>query len=261
MTELKNIDISISDAIATVTLNRPPVNAVTQEMYREIRAVFSDENTYLPDARVVVLTGAGKHFCSGNDLTEFQTMTSENAAARMETVRNAFFAIRDCVLPVIGAVHGVAVGTGLAIAASCDVVLASRDATFSLPEVGVGVLGGAKHATRLVPQNVVRYLHLTGDALTAEALARYGGVHEVTSNEDLMPAAYRLARRMSRHSAIALRYVKRSLNGIEFMDTKSGYIFEQGLSGEIADHPDAKEAVNAFFERREPNYSNTLALP
>jgi enoyl-CoA hydratase len=261
VTELKNVDISVSEAVATVRLNRPPVNAVTQEMYREITAAFSDADTYLAGARVVVLTGAGKHFCSGNDLTEFQTMTTDNAAARMETVRNAFFAIRDCVLPVIGAVHGVAVGTGLALAASCDVVLASRDATFALPEVGVGVLGGAKHATRLVPQNVVRYLHLTGDPLTADTLARFGGVHEVTEREDLMPAAYRLAQRMSRHSAIALRSVKRSLNAIEFMDTKSGYVFEQSLTGEIADHPDAKEAVNAFFERREPRYSNTRSLP
>lgn len=80
------------------------------------------------------MTGAGKHFCGGNDLTEFQTMTPENAGERMLAVREAFWSIYDCPLPVIAAVHGVAVGTGLALAASCDLVVAAKGATFTLPE-------------------------------------------------------------------------------------------------------------------------------
>lgn len=138
MTGLKYLKVTVADRIATVLLNRPPVNAVTQEMYREITEFFSTADE-LADA--VVLSGAGKHFCGGNDLGEFATLTPDNADARMKVVRTAFFAIQDCAVPVVGAVNGTAVGTGLAIAASCDFVIAADDARIGTPEIGVGVMG------------------------------------------------------------------------------------------------------------------------
>ncbi|TAK68052.1 MAG: crotonase [Actinomycetota bacterium] len=246
---------STEDGIATVWLDNPPVNACTNATYEAIETFFSSAREYLPDARVIVLTGAGKHFCGGNDLNEFLTMTPENAGARMAQVRASFFAIYDCELPVVGAVHGVALGTGLAIVASCDVVVASEDARIGLPEVGVGVMGGAKHASRLLPQQLVRYLHLTAEPLPASEFARFGGVLSVVPREQLMDEAYRVARLIARHSPVALRFAKKSLNTIEYMDIKAGYEFEQGLSGELSAYADSKEAVNAFFERREPRYT------
>ena len=244
----------IEGLIATVWLNRPPVNAVTQEMYIEIRKFFDDVAEYLPNVRAIVLTGEGKHFCGGNDLKEFQTMTPENAADRMRHVREAFFAIYDCPLPVIAAVNGTAIGTGLAIAASCDLVVASDDAKLGLPEVSVGVMGGAKHASRLVPQSMVRYLHLTGEALPAAEFARFGGILEVVPQSSLLQEAYAVAAKIVRHSPVTLGFAKRSLNSIEYMTLKSGYELEQGLSGELSAFSDSKEAVNAFFERRTPRY-------
>jgi enoyl-CoA hydratase len=245
----------LRDGVLTVTLDRPPVNAVTQAMYVEINDLFTNIATVEPEARVIVLTGSGKHFCGGNDLDEFRSLSPENNGPRMKVIRESFFAIRDCVLPVVAAVRGVAVGTGLALAASADLVVAAENARFSLPEVSVGVMGGAKHASRLVPQQLVRYLHLTAKQMTAAELHRFGGVLEVVPDDEVVEAATMVAREMLRHSPVALRFAKQSLNQIEYMDLKAGYEYEQGLSGELSAYRDAKEAVEAFFERREPHYT------
>lgn len=241
--------------VATVWLNRPPVNATDQQLYREIRTFFRSAADLLPHARVVVLAGRGEHFCAGNDLADFQTMTPDNAPERLELAREAFWAVYDCPLPVIAAVHGVAVGSGLAIAASCDLVVAAEGARFATPEVNVGVLGGAKHLSRLVPQGVVRLMHYTGDLYPAEELLPHGGIVEIVPQEQLLDAAQALARSIARHSPVTLQLAKRSLNGIEYMDLKPGYEFEQGLTRELSGYADSKEAVNAFLERRTPVYT------
>jgi enoyl-CoA hydratase len=173
----------------------------------------------------------------------------------MMAVREAFAAIYDSALPVIAAVRGVAVGTGVALAGSCDLVVAAEGARFSLPEIGVGVMGGAKHLSRLVPQGVVRRMHYTADLVPAEELVQYGGIVRIVPSEQLEQAATELAQRIARHSPVAIKIAKRSLNQIEFMDLKSGYQFEQGLTAELSAYDDAKEAVSAFFERREPQYT------
>ncbi|WP_211355073.1 enoyl-CoA hydratase-related protein [Blastococcus colisei] len=241
--------------MTTVTMRRPPVNAVNQPMYAEIKRLFSRIEEYAPDARAVVLVGEGKHFCGGNDLEEFKTLSPQNSGPRMMAVREAFWAIYDSALPVIAAVRGVAVGTGVALAASCDLVVAAEGARFSLPEIGVGVMGGAKHMSRLVPQGVVRLMHYTADLIPAEDLVQYGGIASIVSSEELEQAATRLAHRITRHSPVAIKIAKRSLNQIEYMDLKSGYQFEQSLTAELSGTEDAKEAVQAFFERREPQYT------
>lgn len=251
MTGSKYLNITVADRIATVLLDRPPVNAVMQEMYREITEFFAaaDELAY-----AVVLSGAGKHFCGGNDLDEFATLTPANADARMEVVRTAFFAIQDCAVPVIGAVNGTAVGTGLAIAASCDFVIAADDARIGTPEIGVGVMGGARHLARLVPEPWVRCMYLTGDPLPAAAVRALGGIVDVCAPEDLIETALGWAKRIVRHSGAAIRMAKRSLNEIETMDIKAGYTYEQGLTREFSGHPDSKEAVRALLERRPPEF-------
>ncbi|MCW2718530.1 MAG: enoyl-CoA hydratase [Pseudonocardiales bacterium] len=257
MDEFEFLRWSADGHVGTVWLDRPPVNAVNQQMYAEIRELFAHVDVHLPAARVLVLTGQGRHFCGGNDLEEFQTMDPGNAPDRMRLVREAFWAIYDAPLPVIAAVHGVAIGTGLALAASCDLIVAADGAKLGTPEINVGVMGGAKHLSRLLPQALVRLLHFTGEPLAAEEFVRYGGVLTVVPQERLLDEAYALAARMTRHSPIALRYAKQSLNAIEYADLKTGYEYEQGLTGELSAHADAKEAVNAFFEHRPPQYTGS----
>lgn len=241
--------------VSVVTLNRPKVNAVTQDMYREITDLFSRAPELLGQARAIVLTGAGRHFCGGNDLHEFESLTPANSGERMRVVREAFFAIRDCPLPVIGAVRGAALGTGLAIAASCDLIVAADTASFGLPEVSVGMMGGAAHLARLVPQGVVRQMFLTADPRPAAELAQYGGIAAVVGEDEVLSAATALAERIAAHSPATLRFAKQALNEVEYLDVKTGYELEQGLSGELSAYADAKEAIRAFFERRPPRYT------
>lgn len=250
-----------ADGIATVWLSRPPVNSVSQAMYREITALFGNPGQLGDEVRVIVLTGAGRHFCAGNDLHEFATLTPQNADERMAEVRAAFFAIQDCPVPVIGAVHGAALGTGLAIAASCDFVVAAADARFGTPEVSVGVMGGARHLARLVPEPWVRWMYFTAEAVRGDQLARLGGVIEIAPAGGVLELACRHARLIARHSGPILTMAKRSLNTVETMDLQPGYAFEQSLTREISGHPDSVEAVRATLERRPPAYPSAARQP
>ncbi|GAA1828410.1 enoyl-CoA hydratase-related protein [Pseudonocardia ailaonensis] len=256
MPDFTSLHVDVEGDLVTVTLDRAPVNAVDIALYREIQQVFLGIESLAPKAKAAILTGAGKHFCGGNELSEFRTMNPVNTGERMFEVRSAFFAISDCPIPVIAAVGGSAVGTGLALAASADAIIAAEDAVFSLPEIGAGAMGGARHLARLVPFPVVRSMHLTADRVPAADLARYGGIARVVPREELMEAAREFAGRITRHSRVAVKLAKRSLNRIESLPLKEGYEYEQSLTAELSGHPDSKEAVNSFLERRPPRYAD-----
>jgi len=244
-----------AEGVATVLLNREPANAVDQVMYREIADVFSHVDDRIGEGvRVIVLAGEGRHFCAGNDLDEFATMTPQNGVERMWRVREAFYAISSCAVPVIGAVHGAALGTGLALAGSCDFVVAERTAIFSLPELTVGVMGGARHLTRLAPQPLVRRMYFTGEHLSAEALKAAGGCVVLCEPGECRAEARRFAARIAGFSPTAVRVSKRILDRIETMDLESGYAFEQEGTVRMSGHPDSKEALAAFRNKRAPRY-------
>lgn len=248
--------VSCTEGIGSVIMSRAPVNAVNQTMYAELRHLFVEVDELLPDAAVIILRGEGRHFSAGNDLEEFMTLTSANAPERMQLVREAFAAVYDCPVPVIAAVHGSALGTGVALAGSCDIVICGESARFGTPEVGVGVMGAAKHLSRLVPQQVVRRMYYTADPVSGQELMRYGGVAAVVPDEQLFDAATALARRITRHSRLAIRTAKESLNAIEYMELKHGYEFEQSLTGRLADSTESREARLAIKEKRRPRYGS-----
>ena len=255
MDDLQFIEWHEDGPIATAWLDRPPVNATDQQLYSEIRTFFRTLPDRLTTARVVVLAGRGKHFCAGNDLAEFQTLDPDNAPERLLVAREAFWAIYDSPYPVIAAVHGVAVGSGLAIAASCDLVVAAEGARFATPEVNVGVLGGAKHLSRLVPQGMVRLMHYTGDLYPPSSSCPTAASSRSSRRSSCSTRRRRWRAPIARHSPVTLRLAKRSLNGIEYSDLKTGYEFEQGLTRELSGYEDSKEAVNAFLDRRTPVYT------
>lgn len=241
--------------VALVTMERPPANAVDRDMYIEIAQLFRNPDRLGDDVRAIVLAGSGPHFCAGNDLEEFATMTPENGTERMWRVREAFFAIQDCPVPVIAAVHGVALGTGLCLAASCDYIVASEDARFGLPELTVGVMGGARHLARIAPQPLVRRMYFTGDHLPARDFAAAGGAVIVCDKADLEERALAFARRTASFSPTAVRLAKQILNRIETMDLQEGYAFEQQFTVRMSGHPDSKEALKAFGEKRAARYA------
>jgi enoyl-CoA hydratase/carnithine racemase len=249
------LDVAVDDGIAHVVLDHPPVNAVNQEMYREIQGLFS-EIARRDGVQAVVLSGRGKHFCGGNDLVEFMSLDSRNSPGRMLEVRRAFWAIYDCPIPVIAAVHGAALGTGLALAASCDFIIAADDARIGVPEVSVGVMGGAKHLRRLVPEPILRWMFLSGEPAPIDLLLRLGAVLDVVPRDELIGEAMQRARRIIRHSGVAVRIGKRTLNVIEGMDLKPGYEVEQTSTGLLADFPDSRASRQAVAERTEAAHVN-----
>ena len=254
MVNFQHLKIELDEAgIALVHMDRAPANAVDQVMYGELADFFKNPDQAGP-IKAIVLAGAGAHFCAGNDLDEFVTMSPENGTERMWRVREAFFAIQDCPVPVIAAVHGAALGTGLAIAASCDFVVASDDARFGLPELTVGVMGGARHLARIAPEPLVRRMYFTGAHLKAAEFAAAGACIIVCPRDQLMSEARSYAQRAAGFSPTAVRLAKQILNRIETMDLQTGYEFEQRYTVKMSGHPDSKEALKAFAEKRPPAY-------
>ena len=254
--ETRFLDCRVERNIGVISLDRPPVNAVHQPMYREIRAVFAEPWRLDHDLRAIILTGKGRHFCAGNDLTELESMDSETARVNMFHMREAFDAVYSCPLPVIGAVKGAALGTGLVLASVCDFAVAGEGALFGLPEVGVGMVGGARHLSRMVSQPVARMMYLTAEPVSADLMHRYGGVVRVVPDGEVVDAAMEMAWSVCRHSPTVLSESKLALNRAEFLELDRGYETEQEAATRLADHPDSTEAVKAFLEKREPRYEN-----
>jgi len=240
--------------IAIVTLDRPPVNAIDTATYRALAEVFSGVADDL-EVRCVILTGAGtRAFCAGSDVREFKKLNPENSTRRARTIRAAFEAIWKCPLPVIGAINGPALGAGLAICSYCDVLIASDTATFGLPEIKVGVLGGTKQLSRLVPPKKLRWMALTGDTVTAQELKSFGGVEAVVAPDSLIPTAVTYAAKIAERSPTAVRLQKEALNLTEYMALAEGYQVEQAFTGLLSGSSESKEAASSYLEKRDPSY-------
>ena len=238
--------------VRLVTLDNPPVNAMSPEW--DIQGTF-DAITADEEARVVVLTGQGDRvFCAGADVKAAargdRALRPERTGSR--EARENFYSIMECAVPVIGAINGPALGGGLAVAASCDYLIASERAVFGLPEIDVGLLGGARHAMRLFPQHVVRMMHYTARRLDAAEAYRLGAVDRVVAPADLLDEAMREAELIAAKMPIGIRLAKENLNAIEDMDLRNGYRFEQTRTALLQRSEDAQEAKLAFAEKRQP---------
>ncbi|MCL0102096.1 enoyl-CoA hydratase/isomerase family protein [Dehalococcoidia bacterium] len=243
------IHVDLSEHIATVTIDFPPVNAMSRDEYAELTQVF--DALWESDARVAILTGSGQRvFCAGANVKTQLKGKPTNDHGR--TARECLNSIYECAIPVVGAINGAALGGGLAIAASCDYLIASTNATFGLPEIDVGLLGGAKHLSRLFPQNYVRRMHFTGERASAEEALRLHAVTDVVPAESLMEKATSHARSIAEKMPAGIRLAKESLNVIEFLDLKNGYRFEQTRTDILIKTDDAQEAKKAFLEKRKP---------
>jgi len=253
MNEFKQLQLRVDSHIALVTLDSPPVNALTRVLNDELTAAL-DWISETPEVRVVVLTGAGKVFCAGADLKGRADVINGpgDLPAHLRRTRECFHAIRECAKPVVAAINGAALGSGLAMVASADVLIASERATLGLPEVDVGLLGGCRHAMRLFPHSLLRRMMLTGYRVPAAELYRLGIVEACTAPEDLLPAAMEMAGVIAAKSPVSTRMGKHTLNTIEDMSLRDGYRYEQDMTAIIATTEDAAEAQAAFREKRAP---------
>ncbi|MGI9616026.1 MAG: enoyl-CoA hydratase/isomerase family protein [Acidimicrobiales bacterium] len=247
------VDCVVADHVATVTMNRPPVNAISKELLTELTYVF-DSFSDRDDVRAAVLTGEGKIFCAGADI-KGRAGTVPEPGERWQSSRlsrETFHAIVECQVPVVAAINGPALGAGLALAASCDILLTSDRGVLGLPEINVGLLGGGRHAMRLFGHSKARMLMFTGQRLDGQELYRLGVVEACVAHDDLMPAALELAGQIAAKSPVAVRLAKHAMNTIEEMPLRDGYRFEQGMTAELSKYEDSAEAMLAFAEKREP---------
>lgn len=244
--------IEKADRIARVTLNRPPVNALTLQLYGEIVDLFEGTAEW-HDINCIILTAAGtRAFCAGLDLNEFLAATVEEDPKRAAIIRRCFSAVRNAAVPVIAAVNGPALGAGCVIASVCDMRIASENATFGLPEINVGRCGGAAHIGRLVPQGALRKMFFTGQPISATEAYRIGLVNDVVPPEELAAATDRLAQVIAQKAPLGLRLGKQAMNEVEFTPVEDGYAREQQYSTRLMATEDAREATRAVVEKRKP---------
>jgi len=237
--------------IAEVVMDNPPVNALTVAGWFEL----ADTLTALgrrDDVRVVVLRAEGRGFNAGVDIKEMQRTSGFDALVGANRgCYAAFAAVYECEVPVVAAVNGYCLGGGIGLVGNADVIVASDDATFGLPEVDRGALGAATHLARLVPQHKMRAMVYTAATATAQELAHFGSVHAVVPRDQLRDAAFEVAAQIAAKSPAVIRAAKGSLNGIDLWDVKRSYRFEQGFTFELNLLGEGDEHRDAFVEKRD----------
>ena len=240
----------IRPGIAEVVIDHPPVNALDVAGWFDLAEAVTRAGR-VPDNRVVILRAEGRGFCAGVDIKEIQARGDEALIGANRGCYAAFAAVYECEVPVICAVHGFCLGGGIGIVGNADIVVASVDATFGLPEVDRGALGAATHLSRLVPQHRMRAMVYTAQPATAAELHHYGSVLRVVPRDELADAALEVAADIAAKSPTIIRRAKESLNGIDPVDVKRSYRFEQGFTYELHVAGVADEQRAAFVEKRD----------
>ena len=246
------IETAVSEGVAEVVIANPPVNALDSAGWfafaKAVQTVGARD-----DVNCVVIRAEGRGFQAGVDIKEL----AEDGSKIVDVNRgcyDTFAAIYDCPVPVISAVHGYCLGGGIGISGASDIVIAADDASFSLPEIDRGALGAATHLMRLFGMQKTRRMLYTGEAIDAQEALRLGGIESVVPREELRDAALELAGKIASKSPKAMRLAKWSLNGIELLDIKKSYRFEQGFTLELYTSPDSQESRDAFLEKRDADF-------
>jgi len=221
------------DGICVITMAHPPVNALTVQGWFDVAAALNEAGAN-PQTKVVILRAEGKGFNAGVDIKEMQNTEGFDALiGANKGCFAAFKAVYECPVPVIAAVQGFCVGGGVGLAGNADIVVASDDAYFGVPEVKQGALGAATHMARLVPQQMMRALYFTAKTIPATELHRFGTVYRVVPREQLLDAALQVAADIADKDGRVIRAAKEALNGIEPIDVNLSYRFEQGFTMEL----------------------------
>jgi enoyl-CoA hydratase len=237
------------DGIRLVTMDAPPVNALTVQQWFDVAAALDEAGADL-DTKVVILRAEGRGFNAGVDIKEMQNTSGYDALlGANKGCFAAFKAVYECSVPVIAAVNGFCVGGGVGLVGNADIVVASEDAYFGVPEVKQGALGAATHMARLVPQHLMRTLYFTARTIKAADLVQHGSVYEVVAREELDEAALRLATDIADKDTRVIRAAKEALNGIDPIDVNKSYRFEQGFTFELNLMGVSDELRDAFVDK------------
>ncbi len=254
----QNILVAYNNGITTITINRPSkLNALNRDTIEELHNAFvevdSDEST-----RVIVLTGSGeKAFVAGADISEFADFSAkEGGKLSKKGQKLVFDFIENLSKPVIAAVNGFALGGGLELAMACHFRIASDNAKMGLPEVSLGVIpgyGGTQRLPQLVGKGKAMELIMTAGMIAAEEAKDCGLVNHVTTLEELLPLAEKIANKIIRNSPLAISAAINAVNA-NFKDGVNGYDVEVKEFGNCFGTDDFAEGTTAFLEKRKANF-------
>lgn len=252
--EFKNLIVEIEEKIGIIKINRPQkLNAIDPETLREFESAIKKLNEN-EEVRVLIITGEGKAFVSGSDISELSKMNPMEARAYSEMGHRILYYIENMEKPVIAAINGFALGTGCEIALACDIRIASTNAKFGQPEVKLGIIpghGGTQRLAKIVGMGKAKELVLTGDIIDANTALSIGLVSKVVEQEKLIEEAKNLAKKLISVGKNAVKLAKSAINK-SFTDI--GIQYEQEVFGLCFSTDEAREGMQAFIEKRKPNW-------
>jgi 2-(1,2-epoxy-1,2-dihydrophenyl)acetyl-CoA isomerase len=261
--DYETIEFKLDDHVARITLNRPDrLNSFTAQMHDELRSALADA----AEARVIILTGAGRAFCAGQDLNERSVAAGGepvDLGATVEAGWNPLItALTSMPQPVIAQVNGVAAGAGANIALACDIVIAARSAKFIQSFSAIGLIpdsGGSWILPRLVGHARAMGLALTGEPLPAEKAEEWGLIWKCVDDDKFEAEVEAVASRLAKAPTYALALAKRAIASSSNNTLAQQLDLERDLQRLAGASPDAREGVAAFLEKRAPNYTGRKA--
>jgi enoyl-CoA hydratase/carnithine racemase len=255
--ELEQVLVEVDDRVATVTLNRPEQrNPLSATMLRDLASALRWCQKE-PEVRVVILTGAGRSFCAGADLTSFDgDMTHLERYRSRDLFVELFLLMAELGKPVVGRINGHALAGGLGLACACDLLVATDTATFGLPEINVGIWPMMIQAilSRNIPRKVLLEMEMLGDRWTAMQLQSVGVINRVVSHDHLDATVNEIAEALAKKSPVAMRLGRDSFYRQQDMDFRAAFHYLHGQFLMVSQTEDSKEGIKAFFEKREPDF-------
>ena len=247
-------ETTITDGIAHLVLCKPPVNAFNSEEWAGIAAEIRSLGEQ-SSVRVIVVSAEGKGFCAGVDIKELGAEPAKIVPVNKGNF-DTFEAIHRNPKPVVLAIHGFVLGGGIGMAGAADILVASECATFGVPEVDRGAMGGGAHLQRLFPVQKVRHMYFTGEFIDAAEAFRLGAIEKVVPRAELVSTALAIAKSIAAKSPRMISLAKEALNAIEDGNLEEKYRREQGLTLEAYMHADSQEARDAFNEKRDADFND-----
>ena len=247
-------ETTITEGIAHLVLCKPPVNAFNSEEWAGIAAEIRSLGEQ-SSVRVIVVSAEGKGFCAGVDIKELGAEPAKIVPVNKGNF-DTFEAIHRNPKPVVLAIHGFVLGGGIGMAGAADILVASECATFGVPEVDRGAMGGGAHLQRLFPVQKVRHMYFTGEFIDAAEAFRLGAIEKVVPRAELVSTALEIAKSIAAKSPRMISLAKEALNAIEDGNLEEKYRREQGLTLEAYMHADSQEARDAFNEKRDADFND-----
>jgi enoyl-CoA hydratase len=243
---------SISDGIAELVLDQPPVNAFDSHGWFAIAAEITRLGQS-DDVRVIIIAANGKGFCAGVDIKELAADSNKILDVNRGNY-DTFKAIHLNPKPVIVALHSFVLGGGIGIAGAADILVASTCTRFGVPEIDRGAMGGGAHLQRMFPVQKVRYMYFTGEFIDADEAYRLGAIEKVVPLAELRATARSIAEKIAEKSPAMVKLAKEALTGIENGNLEDKYRWEQGFTYEAYKMGDSQEARDAFIQKRDADF-------